>query len=105
MFHILVAVSLLILVVATYLNQIQCPETYDTTPVVVDCTNFENRKDAKCSCFNAENKENVWCMTQDELFSSKTCDGMCKERTGESRCSLHFRSSPTLKMYYCARLK
>lgn len=72
-------------------------------PPPVDCTKFENR--SRCSCLEQKNKNNPWCKTADELYDNKNCDGKCQERTGASRCALHFRSTPKQFLYYCARLK
>lgn len=68
-----------------------------------DCSLFKNRK--QCNCVEEENRGNPWCMTKDDLYETKNCDGMCKEKTGESRCTVHYRSTPKQFLYYCAPLR
>jgi hypothetical protein len=103
------ALAIVAIVVIYYIAKLLFFTPADQPPIAppppppVDCTKFENRN--RCSCLEHKNKNNPWCKTADELYDNKNCDGKCQERTGASRCALHFRSSPNQFLYYCARLK
>lgn len=70
---------------------------------VVDCTQFINKD--KCDCGTPENSKNLWCRIPDELFLERNCNRKCQEKSGASRCALHFRSPKGQRLYYCAKMK